>query len=101
MSRTCSATRSPPKYAAPHERDLVAHYCELLGGEGIDLDFDTAWEQYRLFAVYSWVSATCTLGMGSKWQPVHIGLGGTTRATTAAVDLDVLGLLETRLGSVT
>jgi hypothetical protein len=91
----------PTEVRRAHERDLVAHYCDLLGAEGIDLDFDTAWAQYRLFAVYSWVSATCTLGMGSKWQPVHIGLGGTTRATTAAVDLDVLGLLETRLGSVT
>jgi hypothetical protein len=39
--------------------------------------------------------------MGSKWQPEHIGLGGTMRATHAAVDLDVLGLLEARLGSAT
>ncbi len=83
------------------EQDLVARYCERLGEHGIDLDFDTAWELYRVFAVYSWVSATCTLGMGSKWQPERIGLAGTTRATVAAVDLDVLGLLETRLGSVT
>jgi len=39
--------------------------------------------------------------MGSKWQPEHIGLGGTTRATVAAVDLGLLDLLETRLGPVT
>ena len=71
----------PTEVRRAHERDLVAHYCELLGAAGIDLDFDTAWQQYRLFAVYSWVSATATLGMGSKWQPEHIGLGGTTRAT--------------------
>jgi hypothetical protein len=90
----------PTDVRRANERDLVAHYCELLGADGIELDFDTAWEQYRRFAVYSWVSATCTLGMGSKWQPEHIGLGGTTRATIAAVDLDVLGLLETRLGPV-
>ena len=32
--------------------------------------------------------------MGSKWQPVHIGLGGTERATIAACDLDCVDLLE-------
>jgi hypothetical protein len=47
-----------------------------------------------LFAVYSWVSATATAAMGSKWQPEHIGLGGTTRATLAATDLGSLDLLR-------
>jgi hypothetical protein len=36
--------------------------------------------------------------MGSKWQPEHIGLGGTERSTIAAVDLDCVGLLAERLG---
>jgi hypothetical protein len=80
------------------ERELVDHYCELLQEMGITLAPEATWEQYRLFALYSWVAATCTLGMGSKWQPEHVGLGGTERATIAAVDLDVLGLLEARLG---
>jgi thiamine kinase-like enzyme len=90
----------PTEIRRARERDLVARYCALLGEQGVELEFDVAWEQYRLFAVYSWVAATCTVGMGSKWQPEHVGLGGTTRATIAATDLDVLGLLETRLGTV-
>ena len=65
---------------------------------GIDLDADDAWEQYRLFAVYSWVSAASTAGMGSKWQPLHIGLGGTTRATAACEQLGCVDLLERLLG---
>ena len=28
---------------------------------------------------YGWCSATCTAAMGSRWQPEHIGLGGTER----------------------
>jgi aminoglycoside phosphotransferase (APT) family kinase protein len=80
------------------ERELVTRYCELLGGAGITLARDDAWDQYRLFAVYSWVSATSTAGMGSKWQPLHIGLGGTQRATAACEHLDCVGLLEDRLG---
>ena len=59
---------------------------------------ETAWEQYRLFAVYSWVSAASTAGMGSKWQPLHIGLGGTNRATAACEQLGCVELLEQLLG---
>ena len=60
---------------------------------GVDLDVDDAWEQYRLFAVYSWVCGTSTAGMGSKWQPLHIGLGGTER-DRGLHHLDCVGLLE-------
>jgi hypothetical protein len=88
----------PAAVRATDERALVEHYCELLGARGIDLDADVAWEQYRLFAVYSWVSATSTAGMGSKWQPLHIGLGGTKRATAACTELGCVDLLERVLG---
>jgi aminoglycoside phosphotransferase (APT) family kinase protein len=79
----------PPDVRAAEERALVARYCDLVGLDGND-----GWEQYRLFAVYSWVSATSTAGMGAKWQPLHIGLAGTERATDACEHLDCVGLLE-------
>jgi hypothetical protein len=88
----------PAAVRAADERALLDRYCELLAGDGIDLDANTAWEQYRLFAVYSWVSAASTAGMGSKWQPLHIGLGGTNRATAACDQLDCVELLEQLLG---
>jgi hypothetical protein len=81
-----------------HEDALLLRYREILAAHGITLDADTAWEQYRLFTVYGWCAATCTAAMGSKWQPEHIGLGGTERSTIAAVDLDCVGLLKERLG---
>ena len=84
----------PAEVRGADERALIARYCELLGESGIDLDEDVAWDQYRLFAVYSWVSATATAGMGSKWQPLHIGLGGTKRATAACDQLGCVDLLE-------
>ena len=84
----------PAEVRAADERALVDRYCALLGEAGIDLDTEIAWEQYRLFAVYSWVSATSTAGMGSKWQPLHIGLGGTKRATAACDQLGCVDLLE-------
>jgi len=88
----------PAEVRAADERALLARYCELLGEGGVDLDPDTAWEQYRLFAVYSWVSAAATAGMGSKWQPLHIGLDGTFRATEACDQLGCVELLEQLLG---
>ena len=80
------------------ERGLVERYCELLAAAGIALDPNEAWDQYRLFAVYSWVSATATAGMGSKWQPIEVGLGATERTTAACAHIDSAGLLESLLG---
>ena len=80
------------------ERELVDRYCELLGAGDVTLDAAEAWDQYRLHAVYSWVAAASTAGMGSKWQPIEIGLRATRRATAACADLDSAGLLETLLG---
>jgi hypothetical protein len=87
----------PADVRASIERELVDRYCELLAAGGVDLDPDVAWDQYRLFAVYSWVAAASTAGMGSKWQPISIGLGGTRRATAACAHLDSVGLLESLL----
>ncbi len=87
----------PGEVRAAHERAWVARYCELLADAGIELTVDDAWRQYRVFAVYSWVSATSTAGMGSKWQPLHIGLGGTRRATAACTHLECVELLEEML----
>jgi len=81
----------------PIEHGLVERYCELLAAEGVDLDARAAWDQYRLFAVYSWVAATSTAGMGSKWHPINVGLSATRRATAACAHLDSAGLIESLL----
>jgi len=84
----------PAEVRAAGEKEWLARYCGLLAEAGVTLSFDDAWRQYRLFALYSWVSATSTAGMGSKWQPLHIGLGGTKRATAACTALGCVELLE-------
>jgi hypothetical protein len=92
------ANSTPTEIRRAHERALLARYCELLAEHGITLSADLAWEQYRLFTIYGWCSATCTAAMGSRWQPEHVGLGGTERSTIAALDLDCVGLIRERLG---
>ena len=87
----------PTEVRRAEERALIARYRAALAGAGIDLDERLAHEQYRLFAVYSWIAATTTTAMGSKWQPIEIGRRATERTTQAIIDLDSLGLLHERI----
>ena len=87
----------PSDIRAAIERGLIDRYCELLTAAGIAIDPAEVWDQYRIHAVYSWVAAAATAGMGSKWQSLEIGLGGTRRATAACAHLDSVGLLESIL----
>jgi Phosphotransferase enzyme family len=84
---------TPTELRRAKERELLARYRAVLAEHGVTLDADLAWEQYRLFTIYGWCCATCTAAMGSRWQPEHIGLGGTERGTIAALDLGCLGLM--------
>jgi aminoglycoside phosphotransferase (APT) family kinase protein len=79
------------------EEALIARYREGLAARGVTLSADLAHEQYRLFSVYSWISATTTAGMGDRWQPIEVGRRAMQRTTQAVIDLDVLGLLGERL----
>lgn len=80
------------------ERGLVDRYCELLAASGVAVDPDTEWDRYRVHAVYSWVAAAATAGMGSKWQPAEVGISATRRTTAACAHLDSVGALESILG---
>jgi phosphotransferase family enzyme len=88
----------PAEIRREHEREWVARYLATLADEGVTLDADTAWEQYRLYAVYSWVSATSTAAVGNRWQAAKIGQGGMRRATASIEDLNTVAILEDRLG---
>lgn len=86
----------PTDVRRAEEDALLARYRTGLGEGGVTLDADAAQEQYRLFSVYSWISATTTAAMGSTLQPIEVGRLATERTTQAIIDLDVLGLLAER-----
>jgi hypothetical protein len=88
----------PAAIRRAHERAWLERYREVLAEEGVSLGAAEAWDGYRLFAIYSGVAATSTAAMGSLWQPEHVGLGGTERATASVEELDCLGFLRDRLG---
>jgi hypothetical protein len=57
----------PTHLRRAHEDDLLTRYRNILESRGATLDDATARDQYRLFSVYSWIAATSTAAMGSKW----------------------------------
>jgi hypothetical protein len=87
----------PTEIRRANEHAWIGQYRAALATRGIALDADDAWEQYRLYAVYSWNSAVSTAAMGSRWQPEARAHAAMLRTTTAIEDLDSLGLLEERL----
>lgn len=88
----------PPEIREEIEVDLIRDYCDRLATLGVAFPFDAAWEQHRLHAFYSWVSAAATAGMGSTWQPIEIGLSSTRRTNRALTHLGTVDLIEERLG---
>ena len=94
----CNSLPIPTRRA--EEGGLLARYRTALARNGVQLDAATAHEQYRLFAVYSWIAAASTAAMGSQWQPIDVSLAAMASTTQAIEDLDSVGLLEERLGGV-
>jgi hypothetical protein len=79
------------------ERDLLDEYCRVLAGAGgPDLDRGELWDRYRQGALYAYVAALITAGMGGM-QAENIALEGLRRSVAALDDLDTVPLLEKSL----
>jgi hypothetical protein len=73
-------------------------YHGVLVDAGVDAPaFEVLWDRYRCCVLYAWVAAATTASMGSRWQPIEVGMLGMTRATDACADLDTLGALRDRI----
>ncbi|MBP1822974.1 aminoglycoside phosphotransferase family protein [Mycobacterium sp. OAE908] len=87
----------PTDLRRAQERRLIARYCTGLGERGVTLGIEEAWDQYKVHLVSAWIAAVVTAGMGSRWQPIEIGMAATMRADAAIADHAVADLLSTRL----
>jgi aminoglycoside phosphotransferase (APT) family kinase protein len=82
---------------AAHQRDLLDRYRDALAGAGGPvLDGDELWHRYRMGAMYAYVAALITAGMGGM-QAEGIALQGLRLAVAAMDDLDTIALLEKSL----
>ena len=73
---------------------LIDLYRRTLAAHAIELPVEVAERQLRLFAIFSWVSATSTAAVGDRWQPSRRALAAMERTTIAVDDLDSVGLLR-------
>jgi hypothetical protein len=90
----------PTEVRQAEEGSLLARYRAGLADSGIQVNDTVHESQYRLFSVYSWVSAATTASMGSRWQPAEVGRRAMDRTTQAIADLEVLDLLHEQLGGI-
>jgi hypothetical protein len=88
----------PTEVRRAQQDGWLRRYHQVLIESGVDApDLGTLWDRYRRCVLYAWVAATTTASMGSKWQPIEVGMSGMQRATDACADLDTLGALRERL----
>ena len=80
-----------------NERDILDGYRRALAAAGgPDLDRDELWDRYRQGALYAYVAALITAGMGGM-QDEGIALEGLRRAVAALDDLDTVAVLSKSL----
>lgn len=79
------------------QRDVLDVYRHALAaGGGPLLDSDELWDRYRQGALYPYVAALITAGMGGM-QAEDIAMKGVQRSLSALEDLDTVALLEKSL----
>ncbi|KMO84790.1 hypothetical protein MCHUDSM44219_00294 [Mycolicibacterium chubuense] len=79
------------------ERDLLDLYRRALAaGGGPDLDRDDLWERYRQGALYPYVAALTTAGLGGM-QAEDVAMRGLEHALAALEDLDTVAALRRSL----
>ena len=82
-----------------HGEALIRVYLAALAEAGVPpVPFSVAWEQYRLHALYAWISAVVTAAAATL-QRESIVRAGLERSSTAVMDLDSLGALREHLGN--
>jgi hypothetical protein len=81
------------------ERELLDEYRKALrAAGGPELDRDALWRRYRTAALYAYVAALITAGMGGM-QAASIALEGVRRGVAALEDLDTVALLQKSLSA--
>jgi len=85
---------TPTEVRRDNESDLLHHYLDTLGAEGIEAPaFEDAWLQYRLFAVHPWIASIVTAAAATL-QSDAIARAGVARTCRALLELDTLSALD-------
>ncbi|OBK26840.1 phosphotransferase [Mycobacterium asiaticum] len=94
-------TSLTPEVRRGAQRDLLNHYRQALrAAGGPELDAEDLWLRYRQGALYAYVAALITAGMGGM-QVEDIAMEGLRRGVAALQDLETVAALQTPLGHST
>lgn len=87
-------TSMTPDDRRTHQRELLDRYRQTLAAcGGPRLDRDELWHRYRQGALYAYVAALITAGLGGM-QAESIALEGLRRGVAALEDLDTVAVLQ-------
>ena len=85
----------PTDMRREHQDRWLHRYHEVLVESGVDApSFETLWLRFRRSVLYAWIAAATTASMGSKWQPIEVGMLGMTRATDTCADVGTVEALR-------
>jgi aminoglycoside/choline kinase family phosphotransferase len=84
----------PVDMLAVNEHALVRFYTEQLAEQGVQLSFDTAWEQYRAYSFQTLMTIVVSLGLGPLTEGDVLMSEITRRAVAACERVDFRGWLE-------
>lgn len=77
-----------------HERELLEHYREILAAHGVAAPVSAEiWEEYRLFALYTWIAVSVTAAAAGL-QSREVVRRAVERTGLALADLDSFGALD-------
>ena len=79
----------PAELRGHHEKALITRYLDGLARAGAEpCAFEEAFDQHRLFALYTFIAAAFTAAAGEGLQPEEIAMAGLRRAVRASEELD-------------
>jgi hypothetical protein len=84
----------PADILAAHEQELVRHYLDCLAREGVTLEFEAAWEQYRAFSFQTLMTIVVSLGLGGLTEKDSVMEEILRRSVAAVQRVDFVGWLE-------
>jgi len=88
----------PAELREEGQEEWLGRYRRVLVEAEVDApSAEVLWNRYRMGVLYAWVAATTTASMGSKWQPIEVGMTGMTRATDACADLETVEAIRAAL----
>ena len=88
----------PTELRRERQDEWLHRYHDVLVASGVDApSFETLYLRFRRTVLYAWISATTTASMGSRWQPLEVGMLGMTRATDTCADVGTVEALRDAL----